>query len=108
MIDLQEFTRGGEVRNLSGKDRGLYAREQFNLDHHDSLQETVTVSIPKNVYAISTSFFCGMFGDSYDVLGREGLLKVYEFDVPDVLWPQIEQGLERCAFRLETLMDTAE
>lgn len=104
MIDLTKYTSNGKVRNLSGKDRGLAVREEFRmaeLDHHEG---TVKVCIPGYVYAISTSFFCGMFGDSYEVLGHDGLLDKYEFDMPEELWPQIEQGLERCAYQFEPLM----
>ena len=103
MIDLKEFTRGGTLQNLSGKDRGLEARRMFGLDSHDETHASVTVRIPENVYAISTSFFCGMFGDSYQKLGDTGFRKVYRFDMPEILWPQIEQGLERCAFQFQPL-----
>ena len=104
MIDLNEFTKGGQVRNLSGKDRGLAARERFDLDRYDESREQVTVKVPHNVYAISTSFFCGMFGESYVKLGSRGLREVYRFEMPDVLRPQVEQGIERCAFQFTPLM----
>ena len=107
MINLEKYTSDGKVRNLSGKDRGLAVREDFRmkeLDHHEGV---VKVYIPEYVYAISTSFFCGMFGDSYEVLGHEGLLNKYQFDVPEELWPQIEQGLDRCAHQFEPFMKTA-
>ncbi len=105
MIDLEKFTRGGTLRNLSGKDRGLEARRMFELDARDGKREPVKVRIPDNVYAISTSFFCGMFSDSYQRLGAEGLLEVYKFEMPEVLRPQIQQGLERCSFQFKPLME---
>ena len=105
MIDLEDFTAGGKVRNLSGKDRGNAARQRFDLDRLDRGNGPVEVRIPDEVYAISTSFFCGMFGKSFSELGgREKLLEVYSFKIPDELWPQIEQGLERCASRFQPLM----
>ena len=107
MIDLELYTANGKVRNLSGKDRGLSVRGKFCMDELDRGPRTVEVRIPEYVYAISTSFFCGMFGDSYEALGRDGLLDKYEFDMPDELWPQIEQGLERCAHQFEPLMSAA-
>jgi len=58
----------------------------------------VEVKIPEAVYAISASFFCGMFQESYKKLGgQEKLLQVYKFSVSKDLEPQIEQGLERCS-----------
>ena len=107
MIDLERYTANGKVRNLSGKDRGLSARVEFGMDELDRNSGAVKVRIPEYVYAISTSFFCGMFGDSYEVLGHDGLLDKYEFDMPEELWPQIEQGLERCSYRPEPLMKAA-
>ncbi len=107
-IDLTSFTRGGTLQNLSGKDRGLAARKEFKLDSHDETRDPVKVRIPGNVYAISTSFFCGMFGDSYKKLGDAGLREVYSFEMPDVLRPQIEQGLERCAFQVAPLTRSAD
>ena len=104
MIDLESYTAKGKVRNLSGKDRGLSVREEFRMDELDHHDGAVKVRIPPYVYAISTSFFCGMFGDSYEALGHEGLLDKYEFDVPQELWPQIEQGLERCDYQFKPFM----
>ena len=103
MIDLTEYTRGGTLGNLSGKDRGLDARRKFDLDSHDESGISVEVRIPDNVYAISTSFFCGMFGDSYKRLGDKRLREVYKFEMPEILQPQIEQGLKRCAFQFRSL-----
>ncbi len=101
-IDLEPYTRGAVVKNLSGSERGRDARKHFGLDVIDRGGQPISVSIPDNVYAISSSFFCGMFGDSYSALGRAGFLKVYRFDVPAVILPQIEQGLQRCAIRYES------
>ena len=103
-IDLTGFTADGKVRNLSGKDRGISARRQFNLDALDQDSDVVKVHVPDYVYAISTSFFCGMFAQSYAALGRSGLLAKYNFDVPPKLWRQIEQGLERCSYEPEPLV----
>ena len=104
IIDLAHYTAGGKVRNLSGKDRGLHARARFQMDEEDLRADPVIVHIPDHVYAISTSFFCGMFGASYNSLGRDGLLRKYRFQVPAVLRPQIEQGLERCSYDFQPLV----
>ena len=104
-IDLANFTSGGKVKNLSGKDRGKAAREEFRLDKLDHQADQVEVKIPKNVYAISTSFFCGMFERSYKNLGGpEQLCEVYKFNISDELQPQIDQGLRRCASQFEPFM----
>jgi len=68
-IDLANFTSGGKFKNLYGKERGKAAREQFHLDKLDHQPDQVEITIPESVYAISTSFFCGMFEKSYRNLG---------------------------------------
>lgn len=104
-LDLAKYTADGKVRNLSGKDRGLDARAQFGMNRLDQSADTVTVIIPDYVYAVSTSFFCGMFSASYNALGgRDQLLEKYIFKVPPELWPQIEQGLERCSYDFQPLV----
>ena len=103
MIDLERYTSYGKVKNLSGKDRGLSVRKEFGMAELDHDADIVTVRIPEYVYAISTSFFCGMFGDSYETLGYDALLAKYKFEMPEELWPQIEQGLERCSYQFEPL-----
>lgn len=104
IIDLASYTANGKVRNLSGEVRGLAARNEFGLDGLDRSSEYVTVRIPNYVYAISTSFFCGMFSDSYKTLGHETFLKKYRFDVTPDQWPQILQGMERCSYDFEPLV----
>ena len=98
-LNLAECAADGKAKNLSGEDRGLHARDRFRMDELDRGADAVTVIVPDYVYAVSTSFFCGMFGGSYNALGgRNGLLEKYKFKAPPELWPQIEQGLERCSY----------
>ena len=106
-IDLEEYTRDGKIRNLSGKDRGLDARRQYKLDEIDQGEESVIVRIPKYIYAISTSFFCGMFSRSYERLGsKEDFLVRYRFDATELQWKQIDQGIERCASDFRPLVSS--
>lgn len=104
MIDLAPFTQNGKVRNLSGKDRGVAAREKFRLDDLDSAAKVVHVKIPEYVYSITTSFFCGMFADSYTELGETAFLEKYVFDAQESLMPQIRQGIERCSYDFKPLI----
>ena len=104
-IDLALYTADGKVQNLSGKSRGLDVRREFRMDDLDRGTEVISVLIPDYVYAISTSFFCGMFSDSYKLLGREGLLNKYQFKIEADLWPQIHQGLERCSYDFTPFID---
>ena len=107
-IDLALYTADGKIQNLSGKSRGLDVRREFKMDELDRGVEVVSVLIPNYIYAISTSFFCGMFSDSYRFLGRQGLLNKYLFKMDSELWPQIHQGLERCSYDFAPLIGNSE
>ena len=95
VIDLSELTRAGEVRNLSGHQRGVAARTEYHLEELDVGDEPVEVRVPTDVYTITPSFFQGMFADSVHHLGndREQFLAHYHFIVDEVLLQQIERGL---------------
>lgn len=94
-IHLGELTRGGEVRNLSGHERGVEARRLFKLDELDRLHETVEVVVPDELYAITPSFFQGMFAESVRALGgRDPFLRRYAFDAPGYVLEQLESAIE--------------
>lgn len=105
-IDLSELTRGGEVRNLSGHERGFAARQLFGLDGADKDVEPVFVRVPSSIYLLTPSFFQGMFSQSVQALGssRERFLEHYRFDAPSVIMRQIDQGIERVQTRRGELL----
>lgn len=97
-LKLEERTSGGKIRNLSGKEAGVAARQYFNLDALDAEPDAIKIVVPDYVYNISPSFFCGMFGQSYKKLGADKLLMHYQFEnAPDFIWSQIKHGLELCS-----------
>lgn len=94
-IDLSELTGHGEVRNLSGHERGVAAREKFLLDQADRGDEEVVISVPEDLYTITPSFFQGMFAESVRHAGsREKFLTKYRFAAPSIVLRQIESGIE--------------
>lgn len=105
-IDLSELTKGGEVRNLSGHERGYAARQHFGLDGADNEAEPVRIRIPSGIYLLTPSFFQGMFSQSVRALGssRERFLEHYRFDAPSVIMRQIDQGIERVQTRRGDLL----
>jgi hypothetical protein len=47
---------------------------------------------------VSPSFFCGMFGESYEKLGEVKLLSHYQFkSVPDFISKQLHFGVKLCS-----------
>lgn len=94
-INLSELTGNGEVRNLSGHDRGVAAREKYGLQQIDDAGEMVVIRSPVDLYTITPSFFQGMFAESVRAAGgREQFLARYKFDADPVVLRQIESGIE--------------
>lgn len=96
LVDLAEMTDNGRVTNLSGRPRGLAARERYGLQWesvNDARQ--VTIHIPYSVDSLTPSFFQGMFGAAFTALEkkRDRFFEFFVFDAPAMIKPQIDQGL---------------
>lgn len=97
VIDLDIVANKGSVRNLSGKPRGEAARREFNLDAVDARGEQVTIRVPDYIYAISSSYFLGLFSQSVTrYRSAEGFLQHYKFEADDVIMKQVLHGIDRC------------
>jgi hypothetical protein len=99
VINIETLTKG-EVRNLSGHDRGLAAREEFGLDQLDESAESVEIRFPEDFRGISSSFFQGLFAESVQRSGSvDGFFEHYRFAAPNHILAQIfdyaEQALSR-------------
>jgi hypothetical protein len=104
-IDLKVLTRDGEVRNLSGHDRGQEARKAFDLDRVDQSSDSVRVVVPENLYTLTSSFFQGMFAQSVRAAGdREKFLSRFKFDADPVVLRQIENGISASLMHRRPLM----
>lgn len=81
-VDLTHLTKG-KVRNLAGHDRGLSAREHFELDRLDADVESVEIFLPDDFRSVSPSFFEGMFSRSVASLKNlDSFLNHYRFNAP--------------------------
>jgi hypothetical protein len=94
-VDLSEVRTSPESRVFSGRERGLAARQKFNIGRLDRDPKPVTVVIPKDTYSMNMSFFLGMFGESVRSLGRDGFNAKYRFDSDPVHLQSIEEGIAR-------------
>jgi hypothetical protein len=104
-INFKELTNDGEVRNLSGHERGRAARENYHLDEADAVSEAVRVVVPEDVYSVTSSFFQGMFSESVRNAGtRDAFLARFEFDAPPVVLRQIERGIEASLMRRGSIL----
>jgi len=94
MINLITLTDDGRVRNLTGHERGLAARDMFKLSKLDDGSEVVEVHVPDDVDAITVSFFQGMFAESVKKAGQNFLEK-YHFHASPSVMEQVMRGVER-------------
>jgi hypothetical protein len=69
-LDLGLLTKG-EVSSLIGHDRGLAARQLFELDRLDHENAPVHISAPSNLEAPTPSFVQGLFTSSVHGLGEQ-------------------------------------
>jgi hypothetical protein len=104
-INLKDLTNDGEVRNLSGHERGRAARSNYRLDDADRVNEAVQVIVPEEIYSLTSSFFQGMFSESVRKSGtRESFLARFQFDAPPVVLRQIERGIEASLMRRGSIL----
>ena len=64
IINLEDFRvkRGNIVSKVfTGRDRGVYVRENSHIDDIDSKYETIEIIIPENIKSINPSFFEELF-----------------------------------------------
>ncbi len=93
-INLAALTNDGQVRNLSGHDRGEDARQKFDLDVLDQQEGEIKVVVPEDIYLLSPSFIQGMFAKSIKSLGgRQQFLNHYEFVASTLVMKQIDNGI---------------
>ena len=99
-IDLNLVTDNGKVTNLSGKERGLAARELFKIDTLDNSKEPISVITPNTLITIAPSYFLGIFGESVVKLGgKEQFLEKYKFYTSPNVMRQILTGISRSLMR---------
>lgn len=95
MIDLDRLTDNGKVHNLSGHERGVAAREAFDLDRFDELAEAVEIRVPDHIYAVSPSFVQGLLATSFQKVGldREAFFAHYKLVASDLIKRQFDRGI---------------
>ena len=70
--------RGNGAKIFTGRDKGIEARKDFDLDSVDNEDVTVYILIPADTWGINPSFFGGLFEGSIKKLG-ESFTDKYKF-----------------------------
>lgn len=96
-INLGIASGDGRVRNLAGKERGLNARDELKIDYYDTVEGKVTVVVPEEMYAVTSSFFLGLFSKSAKKFKtKNDFLNHYDFVCSSLMKRQIDHGINRC------------
>lgn len=105
VVDLGDLTRGGEVHNLSGHERGLAARNHYGLDGADGGDEDVEIVVPGDIHTITPSFFQGMFAKSVLAAGDPtGFRSRFHFRASAIVQRQIDRGIASVRSRRDDLL----
>ncbi len=99
-IDLGSLS-GGKVLVLAGPERGLAARDRFDMDALDQSSERIEIVAPSDLEAISPSFVQGFLGKSFNLLGEQGLRQKYDFKLDDLLIEDMLDGIKRLKMQRE-------
>ena len=91
---------GSDRPLFTGRTEGKAAREFLGLDKIDLSGEIIEVKIPSRVFAITSSYFLGLFADSIRACGsREIFLQQFKFTCDERWWRDtISPCIERALF----------
>lgn len=84
-INFADLAEEGPIDNLVGQEDGEKARRRFNLDELDASGDRVVVVIPKDVLAVSSSFWSGLFSNTVAKYGRNGFHSRYKFKAAPIM-----------------------
>lgn len=91
-INLKQYISNKKV--LSGREKGKKLRETLKLDEKDKTETPIGVEIPKEVYALNSSYFLGLFGVSVRKFGKDKFLEKYKFSCTHIIMLNILDGIE--------------
>lgn len=91
-INLKQYINNKKV--LSGREKGKKLREDLKLDEKDKTETSIGIEIPKEVYALNSSYFLGLFGASVRKFGKDKFLEKYRFSCTHIIMLNILDGIE--------------
>ena len=82
--------------NLSGQERGQFARAQLKLDEYDEGHCLVVLSVPESLAVLSPSFVQGLLAPTVRRYGsRMAFYERYKIEASDFMRKQIDSGVRR-------------
>jgi hypothetical protein len=74
-----EIYRVEKAKVFTGRDRGLFVRNQSQIDEIETKFDEVQIIIPDNIYSINPSFFEELFFNVVNKLGKISFLDKFKF-----------------------------
>ncbi len=98
-INLSRF-RGEGSKIFSGRDKGVKARKELNLNELDNSNEEISIIIPRDTWSINSSFFGGLFESSIIKLNENDFRRKYKFKLDDGsdLNDDLQRNIDECIF----------
>lgn len=94
ILDLSRLAGNQPTVVLSGKDKGVRTRNDFNIDALDA-GDAIEVILPPGLAAMTPSFVLGLFGSSVRKCGTvDSFLSKYRISAPEHVMDQIRRGAE--------------
>ena len=78
IINLEDFRVTG-AKVFTGRDRGLFVRNESKIDLIENQYKEINIVIPTNIYSINPSFFEELFFNVVNKLGKEAFLNKFKF-----------------------------
>lgn len=80
-IRISKYRADG-AKIFTGRDNGIKARDELNLNHYDKQNVIIRILVPSDTWGINPSFFGGLFESSIKELGG-GFRNKYIFCYPN-------------------------
>ena len=68
-VKISKYRPSG-ARIFTGRDKGIEARVEFELNELDNREDRINIMLPSDTWGINPSFFGGMFEGSIKKLGN--------------------------------------
>lgn len=101
-IDFEQFTSPSAI-SISGRDKGIAAREKLDLKTKDADDSEYRIIVPEYIISLHISFLLGLFGDSIRKLGKEDFLKKYQYQDYEKYKTNIDESVTRALMTSDVL-----
>lgn len=95
-LDLSEYKSDG-ARIFAGRERGAHVRDAAAIVEFEKSDDLLDVIIPDDTYAVTSSFFLALFGETIRRLGESEFRRRVVFSgkvIPRVIDQAIWEALE--------------